>query len=217
MTMVEKRVMLLGAGYFAQEATDLAEDISGVRVVAYAVNQGPHQPGQTLLGRPVYWIDDLPELLDQGLLVCSAIVSTLRAGFVEQVEALGFPFVTLVHPSARVSRTAVLGPGTLISSGVQIAAYTSLGSHVVVNRGALIGHHTTIGDFNSIGPGAILAGSVKTGARAWIGLGAKILQHRRIGERAVVVAGSLVSQDVPERTKVIGSPAQVIQQEIEGY
>ena len=44
----------------------------------------------------------------------------------------------------------------------------------------------------------------------WIGPNATILKGVRIGEGAFIEPGSLVTRDVPPRTRVIGNPAQVI-------
>ena len=44
----------------------------------------------------------------------------------------------------------------------------------------------------------------------WIGPNAVILKGVRIGTGAWVEAGSLVTRDVPPRTRVLGNPAQVI-------
>ncbi|MEP6663644.1 MAG: acyltransferase [Verrucomicrobiota bacterium] len=44
----------------------------------------------------------------------------------------------------------------------------------------------------------------------WIGPNATILKGVRIGSGAVIEAGSMVSRDVPPRTRVMGNPAQII-------
>lgn len=210
------RLIILGAGMFAQEVTDLVEDIPGTEVVAYAVDSVPFMPGQSLLGRPVYWVDELPSMLGRGLHVLGAIASTRRANFVQKVDAMGFPFATIIHPTARVSRTAIVGSGSLISSGAQVAAYGVIGRHVILIRGALVGHHANIGDFCSIGPGANLAGSIRFGARVFVGMGANVLEKVEVGDRAVIGAGALVHRDVTAGVKVIGSPAVVVEKDIEG-
>lgn len=46
----------------------------------------------------------------------------------------------------------------------------------------------------------------------WIGPNATILKGVRIGQGAVIEAGSLVTRDVPPRSRVLGNPAQIIGQ-----
>ena len=210
-----KKILILGTGTFAMDVTDMISDISGWEVSGFVASMPPYAPGMLLLDRPVYWVDEVPRFADTHLAFC-ALVTTRRYQFIEQVETMGFRFATVIHPSARVSRQASIGEGTLISGGVQVAAHTQIGRHVVINRGALIGHHNTINDFATISPGANLAGTINVGRRAWIGLGANVLEKLSIGACAVVGAGSLVMKDVPERVKVMGVPAVVIEQDVDG-
>jgi sugar O-acyltransferase (sialic acid O-acetyltransferase NeuD family) len=210
-----KRLLILGTGTFAMDVTDLISDMPGLEVDGYIASMPPYEPGCSLLGRPVYWVDEVPRFRDSHWAVC-ALVTTKRFDFVRQVESMGMRFTSIVHPSARVSRMATVGEGTVINAGVQVATHTCIGRHVVVNRGALIGHHNTIGDFATVSPGANLAGNVTVGERAWIGLGANVLEKLTIGERAIVGAGALVMRDVPDRVKVMGAPAVVIERDVDG-
>jgi maltose O-acetyltransferase len=53
---------------------------------------------------------------------------------------------------------------------------------------------------------------VEIGADVWIGGGAIVLPGVRIGARAVIGAGSVVTQDVPERVFAAGNPCRVIRE-----
>jgi acetyltransferase-like isoleucine patch superfamily enzyme len=44
----------------------------------------------------------------------------------------------------------------------------------------------------------------------WLGTGAKVMDGVRIGRDAIVGAGAVVTEDVPERTIVVGIPARVV-------
>jgi acetyltransferase-like isoleucine patch superfamily enzyme len=47
-------------------------------------------------------------------------------------------------------------------------------------------------------------------------LGANILEYLTIGKQCIIGAGSLVTKDVPDRVKVVGLPAMIIEKEIQG-
>ena len=205
------RLLVLGTGAFAMEVTDLVSDLRNpeYEVEGYVESLHAEKAGSSLLERPIHWVDDLGEFSDSHLAVC-ALGTTRRHLFVERARELGMRFATIVHPAARVSRTANFGDGTIISPGAVIAAYTEIGSHVIVNRGSMVGHHVRIDDYATIGPGVNLAGGVSIGRRAFVGMGANVLETLNVGEGAVIGAGSVVTREVPSRARVMGIPARVV-------
>lgn len=209
------KLLILGTGTFAMEAADLAGDMPDFEVVGFVASVPPFEPGSRLLGRPVYWVDEIGRFAGECQALC-ALVTTRRWQFIQQAQALGMPFATLIHPTARVSRMATIGEGSIISAGVVISTHAQVDKHVVVNRGALIGHHDSLHQYATISPGANLAGNVTVGERAWIGIGAIVLEKRCVGAQSVVAAGSLVTRDVPARVEVMGVPARIVKQDVDG-
>jgi sugar O-acyltransferase (sialic acid O-acetyltransferase NeuD family) len=209
-------LLILGAGNFAREVADLASDTGEHEVAGFVVSTPPYRPGQTLLGKPVHWIDDLAGVDRDHQCVC-AIGSSKRWQLIESVTGLGFRFTSVIHPTARVSRTAVVGPGCLISAGVMVSTDTAIGAHVLVNRGVLMGHHVTVHDYATISPGANLGGLSTIGRCAWVGMGAIVLDKRSVGEQSIVGSGALVTRDIPNRVKALGVPARVVEENVDGY
>jgi acetyltransferase EpsM len=208
-------LLILGTRTFAVEVADLAATIPGVQVAGFVENMDPERCRQPLEGLPVHWIDEVASLVGSHRAVC-ALSTTLRSRFVEQAAGKGFAFATLMHPSAIVSKRSDIGAGCILNAACVVAAHSVLGAHVIVNRGALIGHHTTIGRFASIQPGANVAGACSIGEAAYIGMGAIVLDHINVGAHAVVGAGAVVTHDVPDHTQVMGIPARVVKENIEG-
>jgi acetyltransferase-like isoleucine patch superfamily enzyme len=65
-------------------------------------------------------------------------------------------------------------------------------------------------------PGANIAGACTIGAQAYVGMGALVLDHHSVGSHSVVGAGAVVTRDVPDNVQVIGSPAKIVRENIEG-
>lgn len=208
------RVVLLGTGLLAEELTDLVAATPGCELVGYVENLDPAKAGGTLLEHPVIWVDDLPGI--DGVEAVTALSTTQRERFVEQVRALGTPFGRLRHPSAVVAPSATIGRDVVLQPAVCVAARTVIGDHVLVNRGALIGHHVTIEDFATIQPGAIVGGGSRIGARAYLGMGSRVLERLTVGEGALVAAGAVVVEDVAPHTQVVGLPARPVRQGVTG-
>ena len=210
-----QQLLILGARTFAVEVADLVSEIPGFRLSGFVENMEPERCREPLEGLPVIWVEDVADMAHSHWAVC-ALGTTHRSRFIEQAAEYGIPFATLVHPSARISSKSSLGEGTIVSAGVIIAARTQVGRHVLVNRGALIGHHTEIGDYCTIGPGANLAASCRIGQATYIGMGAVVLDHISIGSHSVVGAGAVVTKDVPDHVQVVGVPAKIVKEDIQG-
>jgi len=115
---------------------------------------------------------------------------------------------SLVHPSAVVSASSVLGRGTVVFPLAVINAASRVGEGVIVNSGAIIEHDCVVGDGAHIAPGSVLTGGVLVGARSTIGAGATVLPGVSVGCDALVGAGAVVTRDVPDHAVVAGNPAK---------
>jgi sugar O-acyltransferase (sialic acid O-acetyltransferase NeuD family) len=209
--MPREKLAILGTSLFAPEVVDIIEDTGEFDVSVFVENQDRTRTGEKLLGLPIVWIGDAGPLATDHRALCS-LGTTERRRFVEDVEAMGFGFATVVHPTARVSRRSVVGAGSFLSAGVIVAANTRLEGQILVNRGVLIGHDTVIREFVTLSPGANVAGGVTIGPGTYVGMGATVLDRVRVGAGSVIAAGALVTKDVPDRVQVRGVPARIVKE-----
>jgi len=101
-----------------------------------------------------------------------------------------------IHPGATIGHGLFIDHG----SGVVIGETTEIGDNVTLYQGVTLGgtgkehgkRHPTLGDNVVVGAGAKLLGSIKVGDDAKIG------------------AGSVVVQDVPRRSTVVGNPGRPV-------
>jgi acetyltransferase EpsM len=210
-----RSLLILGTHNFAPEVLDLASEIPDVRVDGFVENLDRSKVETELEGLPVHWIDDAERFSASHFVIC-ALGTTARRQIIEEAAARGLRFTTLIHPAARVSSRSSLGEGTLVSAGAIVATRTAIGNHVILNRGALIGHDVVVGDYVTIGPGANIAGLSRIGEGAYVAMGAIVLDRRTIGPGAVVGAGSIVTKDVPGGVQVVGQPARIVKENVNG-
>ena len=132
-----------------------------------------------------------------------------RLRWIHQLQAAGFNLPVLIHPTAWVSPSAQLGPGSVFFAQVAVNAQASIGKGVILNTGCSVDHDAQISDAVHICPGARLAGEVQVGPRSWIGIGASVIQQVCIGSDVTVGAGAAVIGDLPDGVTVVGVPARV--------
>ena len=131
-----------------------------------------------------------------------------RAACLDRLRTMGWPVATLVHPSAVVSPTAVLGAGTVVFPTGVVNAEAVVGEGVIINSGAVAEHDVRLDDFVHLSPNVALGGGVEIWSRTHVGLGAVILPRIRLGRDVVVGAGAVVVRDVDAGVTVAGVPAR---------
>ena len=193
------KFLIIGAGGHGKVVADTA-DASGYSKIAFLDQTWPERIQN---GR--WEIVGKPEKSDE-LMFCAVGNNNRRAHIFEEYQLNCAP--VLVHPSAVVSPTASMGPGTLVVAGSIVNADTVVGRGVILNTACSVDHDCIIGDFVHISPGARLAGNVHIGAGTWIGIGAVVREGVRIGKNVIVAAGAAVVGDIKDGVRVGGIPAR---------
>ncbi len=122
----------------------------------------------------------------------------------------GARFASLQHPSAIVSKSAVLAPGciaatcVIIGPGARIGSFSVILGSTAIGVNAGIGEGTTIGAFSFIGAGAALGEGVFLGSHAIVMPGTIVGDGARIGARTVV------SGTVPAGATFFGIPGEML-------
>ena len=116
----------------------------------------------------------------------------------------------LVHPTASVSTTAMLGVNILVGAQAVIGSLAKVGDGVVQNALSSIEHDNDIGAHSFLGTGAILCGRIVTGEAVFIGGGATVKPGTRIGARVTLGTGAVLIDTAEEDGVYVGNPARRI-------
>jgi sugar O-acyltransferase (sialic acid O-acetyltransferase NeuD family) len=204
-----KRLAVLGASGHGKVIADLAEVVSWDEVVFFDDSwpQVSHNGSWSVAG-------DSQALLDQLSRFTGVVVAIgnnrIRADKLRWLVENAAPIVSLIHPSALISRYAHLGEGCVVMAGVVVNADANIADGVILNTCCSVDHDCSIGACAHISPGARLAGGVRVGAQSWVGIGACVKQLVSIGQQVVVGAGAVVVADLPDGITAVGVPARSI-------
>ena len=138
-----------------------------------------------------------------------------REAFERMIEA-GYHGARVVHPSATISPDADVGEGAVIAHGAFIGSQAKVGNNFYGAKGASIGHDAVIGDHTRVGVGAFIGGHTVIGKNAFIGSGAMLKDRIKVGDFSVVAIGSAVFSDVEPNTTVMGNPARITNEGVQG-
>ncbi|MBR8461709.1 acetyltransferase [Campylobacter sp. faydin G-140] len=162
----------------------------------------------------IVFLDDAKKIkfkpnLPKADIIIAVGANTTREILAKKVVASGFNLVSLMHPSAVISQSAVIERGVVVMPNAVINAKALIKQGAIINSAAIIEHECLIGEFAHISPNATLAGAVKVGDFTHIGIGACIIQNISIGNSCVIGAGSVVVRDIPNNSKAYGVPARL--------
>lgn len=116
--------------------------------------------------------------------------------------------VTLIHPTAVISRRVEIGEGTVVMAGAVINSDAVIGKGCIINTGASVDHDCRIADFVHVSVGAHVAGTCVIGDRTWIGAGATVSNNVNICGDCMFGAGAVVIKDIEKPGTYIGCPAK---------
>ncbi len=133
----------------------------------------------------------------------------LRKKIAENFVKIGGELTSLIASNADIGTwNCKLGLGINIMSGVFVSNNTEISEGVLLNTACVINHDVKIGKYTEISPNAVILGRVKIGKFSSIGANSTVLPDIIIGNNVIVGAGAVVTQNVPDNTKVKGIPAK---------
>ncbi len=207
------RIAIVGAGGHGRVVLDILLQRGRDEVVGFLDGNrdlhGRRVDGIEVLGS----VENLPHCVARRTIEGAVIAigdNGTRRGVARQVDRLGIPLVSAVHPSATVAHSATLGRNVVVAAGVVVCAHCQIGDSVILNTGCIIDHQTMVGEGCHVCPGVRIAGRVVVEPGAFVGIGATVLPRVTIGFESIVGAGAVVTESIPPMTTCVGVPARPI-------
>lgn len=209
-----KRLIIIGAGNIGKivcEYAGLSKDYNCEWIIAGYLEF----EGKEIVADPKY-----PQIIgsvenyqptDEDVFICSYANVEERKRSIEILEGKGAKFINIIHPSANILSTSVMGVGNLIGAFTTLSVNTTIGNHTIIQDHCNIGHDCIIGDYSHLYVGNTVCGVNTVGECATIYTGSVIYPKLKIGSNAIVGAGSVVMRAVKDGTTVMGNPAKKLE------
>lgn len=207
---MSERAILIGGGEFGRELLSWARAAGTYDIVGYADDAGALMEGIRGVSLPfVGTIDALDQVADVVLLMAIGDPKVKRK-VAERLDGKGARYGTVVHPSAVVADTALLGEGLIVGPHSYIATHAELGRLVSVNSLSGVGHDAVVGDYTTVSSGCDITGLVKLGQGVFLGSGARVIPRLTIGDGARIGAGAVVVRAMGDGQTVYAPPARTL-------
>ena len=128
-----------------------------------------------------------------------------------------------LYEKGHVFRARMISQRAARKTGIEIHPAAQIGKGLFIDHchGVVIGETTIIGDNVTLYQGVTLGGSGKEKGKrhptlqdnVMVGAGAKVLGSFTIGENSKIGAGSVVLEEVPPNSVVVGVPGEIVKQD----
>ena len=208
-----KKLLIIGARGFGREVFFFAQQCVGYGTEfiikgfldskADALDSTPGYP-------PILSSVEYYTIEEDDMFTCALGSVKDKRHYVDLIKSKGGVFQTLVHVTAIIFPTSILGEGNLIFPYVEITVDVRIGDHTTVTSKATIGHDVRIGSYCHLGAASFLGGHAELADGVTLHPGAKVVPHKKVGEWATVGINSVVLSNVKPGVTVFGTPAMPI-------
>ncbi len=207
-----KNIVIYGSGGMAREIGELIQDINDFEptwhLIGY-IDDFKGANGEIINGHKILGTNAILRDLDQSTFVVLATAEPWgKEKMFYALKKYNFNFATLIHPSARIAKNAVIGEGSIIGIDCIVSVNVVIGKHAFLNMRTVVGHDTVIQDYSSCLVNSIIAGNVLIKEGALLGSNCVIMEKKVIGKKAKVSMGSVVNFDVEDGAVVMCRPSK---------
>ena len=203
-------LVVIGAGGFARETAQAVRDAGDFELLGH-LDDNTDLHGTEVDGVPVLGGCDLVHALPEARVVICVGNPRDYAARARLVRRFALPtdrYATVIHPTAAVSATSRVGPGSVLLAHCVLTAAVRVGAHVAVMPHVVLTHDDVVEDYATIASGARLGGGVRLERGVYVGSGALVREGTAVGAWSLVGMGSAVLGDVPPGEVWAGSPAR---------
>jgi sugar O-acyltransferase (sialic acid O-acetyltransferase NeuD family) len=213
MTKSGQKLVIVGAGEFAEIACEYFTHDSPYEVVAFAV-EAAYREADELFGLPVVDLETVaqaypPAEHDAHVAVTNTHLNRVRRRLCGLAREAGYRLASYVSSRAFVWHNVQMGDNCFIFENNVVQYHVRLGEGVVLWSGNHVGHRTVVGDYVFVTSHAVISGYCEIGDNCFLGVNSCFADHTRVARDCIVGMGAAVVKDLSEPGLVyVGSPAK---------
>ncbi|MBA2796624.1 acetyltransferase [Streptococcus porcinus] len=198
------KLIIIGASGHGKVVAEIAS-LNGYKDIAFLddFSTETHCAGFPIVGKT----DDIPNFKN-----CKFFIGIGSNLIRERISRLidDFEVVTLIHPSATISKAVEVGKGTVIMAGTVVNTNTKIGNYCIINTSTSVDHDCILENYSHVSVGSHVAGTVFIGSKVWIGAGSVISNNVNIFPEIFIGTGTVVIKNLTEKGTYVGNPARKI-------
>lgn len=202
-------IIILGDGGHSKVIQDIICTNKNYKVIAILDDkyERPYKKNNTIFAPLLY----LNNIVSTHIKIIVAIGDNVtRKVIFTQLNIKREQYVSVVHPSAVISKQATIGYGTVVMPGAYINANATVGDHCIINTGAIVEHDTSVSDFSHLSPNATLTANISVGEGVHVGASTTVIPGIDIGSWSIIGAGSSVIKPIPPFSTAVGCPTRIV-------
>lgn len=196
--MSARRIVIVGAGDFAQIACLYFEQDTEYEVAGFAVERA-FLTESVVLDRPVVALEEVeshfpPDSHDAHVAIVFNQLNRVRSRLIDTMRQKGYGLASYVSPHAFIGPRARLGEHVFVFENNVIQPFVEIGNNVVLWSGNHIGHHTVIEDNVFVASHVVVSGNCRVGSSSFLGVNAAVANGIDIARDCWIGPGVTISR-----------------------
>ena len=211
--MKNKKILIAGTGGFAKEVLCLIDDLGLLDNVEAFIEPDfifeNYSKPLNIHGIPVKPYSFLEP--KKHLVTVAIGESKVREKIVTEQLPIYTKYITLIHPTAIISKWNQIGEGAIICAGTIITCDVTIGRFAHLNLQTTIGHDCVIGDYFTTAPNVNISGNCSIDKHVYFGTASVIKQGLSVAKNTTIGMGAIVTKDIREESQIwVGNPAKIL-------
>ncbi|MEM2080722.1 MAG: acetyltransferase [Candidatus Bathyarchaeia archaeon] len=213
MSEQKEKIVIIGAGEFAEIAYEYFSDFSNFEVAAFSVERAFIDKTK-LFNLPVVPFEEVerhysPCEYKAFVAVTYTQLNRVRTRLYRKTKEKGYEIIKFIHPTVFLGRDVKIGENCFIFEDNNLQRKVNVGNNVIIWAKNHIGHQSVIRDNCYLASGIIISGYCEIGENCFLGVNCSLNDKIKVAKDTIVGNGAIVIENIEQPGGVyVGNPAK---------